>query len=134
MATDVRKTEESFTDMETHKKNPGDRRKRKIDARLLLDEREMTELDEKVKESGYASRSLYLRKLIAGASVVRVDSAPIREYVFLIRNAANNINQVAKKVNSSGGVVESDVRRLKESVHLLKEQANKIANRLLEVL
>ena len=105
----------------------GKKRARKLDARLLLDADEMAALDSQAKEAGFSSRSAYLRRLIAGNPVVRVDAAPLREYVYLIRNAANNVNQIARKANTSGAAVREDVLALAESVSVLKANADEVA-------
>ena len=102
-------------------------RKRNYDARLFFSDSEMELLKARMEEAGQPSRSRFLRRLALEGRVVRLDTAPIAELLFLVRNAANNINQIARKANISGAVVSSDVARLREQVMVLKRDAGKAA-------
>ena len=98
-------------------------RKRNRDARLMLNDAEMEILARRMAEAGQPSRARFLRKLALEGRVVSIDAAPVAELVFLIRNATNNINQLAKKANISGAVVSRDVAALRAEVAELKRNA-----------
>ena len=45
--------------------------------------------------------------------VVQVDMTDVKELAVLLRNCANNLNQIARRVNGTGNLYEEDVVDLK---------------------
>ncbi len=58
---------------------------------------------------GTTNMSAYLRKMALDGLVIRLDLPELRELVSLMRRASNNLNQIAKRVNESGRVYETDI-------------------------
>ena len=52
-------------------------------------------------EAGVKNRSAYVRKMALDGYVVRLDMTDINELIRLLRSSSNNLNQVAKKANST---------------------------------
>ena len=104
-----------------------------LDGRVFvrLSDEQISVLEQKVADSGLGSKSRLMRKFIEDGVVVRVDTRPIKQYLHLIRNAASNINQIAKRYVASGGVAMLDVLELKESVAALEGEASRAADCLL---
>ena len=84
----------------------------KISVRLSDDE--LARMKAKMEEAGITNMSKYMRKMLLDGYCVRVDTADIREMVYLIRMCSNNLNQYAKKANGFGEVHARDIRDLKK--------------------
>ena len=51
-----------------------------------------------------------------------MDLEPFRDLQGLLSNATNNINQIAKRVNSTGVIYKEDIRDIKKEIeHFSKE-------------
>ena len=116
-------------------KKTATKKEKNLESRLFvrLNDEQMAVLNERVRETGFSSKSQYLRRLIDQGMVVRIDTRPVREYVYLIRNASNNINQIAKKINESGNVANTDVLVLQNSVTEMFVEARKAADFLINL-
>ena len=67
----------------------------------------------KMKQLGTKNMGAYLRKMAVDGYVVRVDMTEFKELASLLRNCSNNLNQIAKRVNSTGHLYEEDIADLK---------------------
>jgi len=70
-------------------------------------------------EAGIKNRGAYLRKMALDGYEVRVDFSDIRELVRLLRNATNNLNQVAKRANETKSIYSSDIKDLQDNYEKL---------------
>ena len=60
-------------------------------------------------------------------------SAELKELVSLLRYTSNNINQIAKRVNSTGRTYSEDLAGIKDSMESLWTAANNILRRLASI-
>ena len=70
-------------------------------------------IDKKMEQLGTHNQRAYLRKMAVDGYVVRVDMTDVKELAGLLRNCANNLNQIARRVNGTGNLYEEDVADLK---------------------
>ena len=94
-------------------------RKRPIRVVFYLDEKEQALLEEKMAEAKIQNREAYIRKMILDGYVLRMDFSDVKHMVWLLSNATNNLNQVAKRANETRSVCSSDVRGLREDYEKL---------------
>ena len=85
---------------------------RNIESKVRLNRKEAEALNKKDKKSRI-SREAYLRHLING--VVPQDAPPPEYFDFMreLHGIGNNLNQIAKRVNSTGHLYEEDIADLK---------------------
>ena len=81
---------------------------------FYLDDDEQYILDEKFKLSGMKSKSAFLRKLILYGYVYDVDYSYLRNYNTELGRISSNLNQIAKRVNSTGTIYQEDTDEVKE--------------------
>lgn len=74
---------------------------------------EKAAIDRKMELLGTSNLRAYLRKMAVDGYVVRVDMTDVKELAVLLRNCANNLNQIARRVNGTGNLYEEDVADLK---------------------
>jgi len=90
--------------------------KRPLRIEFTVNEDEMALLKEKMAQAGICNREAYIRKMCLDGYVLRHDFSDIRRLTFLLSNATNNLNQLAKCSNAGGSPVT-----LKEMVVIRQE-------------
>ena len=81
---------------------------------FYLDDDEQYILDEKFRLSGMKSKSAFLRKLILYGYVYDVDYSYLRNYNTELGRISSNLNQIAKRINSTGNIYQEDMDEVKE--------------------
>ena len=89
-------------------------RKRTNPVQFYLDDDEQYILDEKFKLSGMKSKSAFLRKLILYGYVYDVDYSYLRNYNTELGRISSSLNQIAKRINSTGNIYKEDMDEVKE--------------------
>ena len=89
-------------------------RKRTNPVQFYLDDEEQYILDEKFKLSGMKSKSAFLRKLILYGYVYDVDYSYLRNYNTELGRISSSLNQIAKRINSTGNIYQEDMDEVKE--------------------
>ena len=74
-------------------------------------------LDEKFRLSGMKSKSAFLRKLILYGYVYDVDYSYLRNYNTELGRISSSLNQIAKRVNSTGNIYQDDMNEVKELIN-----------------
>jgi len=72
-----------------------------------------------MSEAGIKNRGAYLRKMALDGYIIRVDFSDVRELVRLLRNATNNLNQVAKRANETRSIYSADIKDLQDNYEKL---------------
>ncbi len=89
-------------------------RTRKHPVQFYLSDDEQYILDEKFRLSKMRSKSAFLRKLVLYGFVYDVDYSHIREMNALLGNISGNLNQIAKRVNTTNTIYKKDMEDIKE--------------------
>jgi hypothetical protein len=95
---------------------------------VTAEERAM--LEKRMAQSGIKNMRAYLLKQAIDGRIVHVELSSVNEMVRLLSNAANNINQIAKRVNETGNFYAADVDELRGRYDGLWTQAKEILRRL----
>ena len=95
-------------------------RNERIEIKLTKEEKEVFE--KKMKLANCKTMSHFLRKCVLEKEIYVVDLEPFRNLQWLLSNATNNINQIAKRVNSTGIIYKEDINDMKKEIeHFSKE-------------
>jgi hypothetical protein len=92
----------------------------------MVAEKEQALILEKMKLFGTRNMGAYLRKMAIDGYVVRLDLSDVKALVFLLRNATNNLNQIARRVNETGSIFEADIEDLRQNYDRLWDIAGNI--------
>ena len=87
-------------------------RTRKNELKIYLSDNEKNILNRKV-ELSKRSASDYIRTLILFGFVYDVDYSYLRQYNETLGKISGNLNQIAKRINSTGNVYEEDMAEVK---------------------
>ncbi|WP_282929923.1 plasmid mobilization relaxosome protein MobC [Anaerococcus sp. Marseille-Q7828] len=95
-------------------------RNERIEIKLTKEEKEVFE--KKMKLANCKTMSHFLRKCVLEKEIYVVDLEPFRNLQWLLSNVTNNINQIAKRVNSTGIIYKEDINDMKKEIeHFSKE-------------
>ena len=88
-------------------------RTRKNELKIYLSDNEKYILDRKVELSKRKSAADYIRTLILFGFVCDVDYSYLRQYNETPGKISGNLNQIAKRINSTGNVYKEDMAEVK---------------------
>lgn len=91
-------------------------RKRTIKKQIWINQNEDNLLKYKSKKSGL-NESEFLRSCIKGYKVKEQPTKEIREFLKQISGIANNVNQIALRVNVNGNIQTDDIKYLKKDIN-----------------
>ena len=90
------------------------KRERQNELKIYLNNDEQYILEQKFKISGMKSKSSFIRHLILYGYVYDVDYEHLREYNTILARIGNNLNQIAKRINSTRNIYQDDMNEVKE--------------------
>ncbi len=90
--------------------------------KIYLSNEEKELFEKKRQLAKCKNMSLFIRKCILEKEIYIVDLEPFRDIQGLLFNATNNLNQIAKRVNSTDVIYADDIKDMKNDIeHLSKE-------------
>ena len=97
---------------------------------VLWNKEEYDRLNQRMDEAGVKNCSAFIRKMALDGYIVKLDMDDIREMIRLLRNATNNLNQIAKRANAGGGIYGADIADMQTKQDEIWETAKEILARL----
>ena len=92
-----------------------------------IDDHEKEIIDKKMRSAGITDRSAYIRKMAIDGIIVKLNFSEITDLTSLLRRYGNNVNQIAKRVNSTGNIYDNEIQEI-------KDQQNEIISVLRDIL
>lgn len=97
-------------------------RTRNIQLKIDLTEEEKKLFEKKMKLAHCKTMNHFLSKVVSETDIYVIDLQPFREIQGLLGRYTNNVNQIAKRVNSTGVIYNDDIQDIKNQLdHLSKE-------------
>ena len=93
-----------------------DNRTRKNQLKIYLTDEEKEIFEKKMKLANCKTMSHFLRKCVLEKEIYVVDLEPFRDLQWLLSNATNNINQIAKATNTTGVIYKKDIDYMREKI------------------
>ena len=91
-----------------------------IEIKLTKEEKEVFE--KKMKLANRKTMSHFLRKCVLEKEIYVVDLEPFRNLQWLLSNATNNINQVAKATNATGVIYKNEIDTINKQIEKLSKE------------
>ena len=89
-----------------------EKRRRPVKLMTRVTEEEYAQIQARMALVGTANLSAFLRKLALDGRIVLLDMDEIKTLVSLLRRTSANVNQIAKRVNSTRRVYENDLAEI----------------------
>lgn len=100
---------------------------------ILWTPEEYALLTQRMAEAGVINRSAFVRKMALDGYILKLDMADIHEMIRLLRNATNNLNQMAKQSNSTGNIYGAEISDMQQKQEEIWETSKEILARLAAV-
>ena len=104
-------------------------RTRPIRKEICLNEQEVNLIQHKMRQLGTHNFGAYARKMLIDGYIIKVDYTEQKKLAATVSRVASNINQICRRINSTGHFYAEDVAELKEQQveiwSLLKETQRK---------
>jgi hypothetical protein len=110
-----------------------DENKRNLYLKVRVSPEEMDAIKKKFQNSGMDSLSGFVRAMIFEGYIVHIDENKLRQIYKLAGNIANNIYQIAVRVNSTVNIYNNDIAEIKESVNKLWQPLNFLQTKVLQL-
>lgn len=94
-------------------------RTRNIQLKICLNEEEKQIFEKKMKLTKCKTMSHFIRKSVLEGDIFVIDLQPFVDLQGLLYNATNNINQIAKRVNTTAVIYKDDIQTMKEKIDSL---------------
>ena len=101
-------------------------RKRPIQVKFFVDEKEQALIKKKMEHAGIENMSVYIRKMVIDGYVVKLDMPELRELTSKMKRISNSENQIAKQLNTTGNIYEADIEEIKKNQEEIYEGIKKI--------
>lgn len=101
--------------------------------KVRVSQEEMDAIKRKFQNSGMETLSGLVRAMIFEGYIVQMDGNELRQIHNLARNIANNINQIAVRVNSTDNIYADDVAEIKEGMNKLWQPLNFLKTKILQL-
>ena len=88
-------------------------RTRPIRKEICLNEQELNLIQHKMHQLGTHNFGAYARKMLIDGYIIKVDYTEQKKLAAAVSRAASNINQICRRINSTGRCYEDDVAELK---------------------
>ena len=88
-------------------------RKRNVQIIVRVTEEERALIEQKMKLVPTRNMAAYLRKIAIDGYIIQVDHTDIKAMTAEIQKIGVNVNQIAKRVNSTGSVYQEDIEEIK---------------------
>ena len=89
-------------------------RKRKIVLRCPVTEEERKLIEQKMAQLPTSQIGAYLRKMAIDGYIIYVDVKNIKQYIQELQTIGKNINQIARRVNSTTNIYKEDIKEIKK--------------------
>ena len=106
---------------------------RPIRIQFHVSQEELDAIEQKRSESRITGREAFMRKLVLEGRVLILDVPEIRQMSALMGRCAGSLNQIAKRVNSTGRLYSGELSETKAALEQLTEEMRKVYQQLTKI-
>jgi len=88
-------------------------RKRNVQVIVRMTEEERALVEDKMKQLPTRNLSAFARKMLIDGYIIILDLHEVKAHAALLQKIGVNVNQIARRVNETGGIYAEDVAELK---------------------
>ena len=98
-----------------------------------VNQEELDIIEQKRTASRMTGREAFMRKLVLEGRVLVLDVPEIRQMSALMGRCTGSLNQIARRVNSTGHLYSGELSETKETLEQLTEEVRKIYQQLTHI-
>ena len=99
-----------------------DNRKRNNQLKIYLTDEDKEIFEKKMKLANCKTMSHFLRKCVLEKEIYVVDLESFRNLQWVLSNATNNINQIAKATNTTGVIYKNEIESMNKEIEKLSKK------------
>ena len=107
--------------------------KRDREILFWVSEGELKQIHDRMDQLGIINQSAFLRKMAIDGLIVKLDIPELRDLISLQRRSSNNVNQIAKRVNTTGRVYAADLEQILQNQEQIWSGIQDIITRLAKI-
>ncbi len=88
-------------------------RQRNIQLKIWVNEEERNLIEQKMAQLPTSQLGAYIRKMAIDGYIIYTDIKNIKQYIGELQTIGKNINQIAKRVNSTTNIYKEDIEEIK---------------------
>ena len=105
-------------------------RYRNIRIRFRVTPEEMAVIERKQAEANIINREAFLRKMVMEGRVLVLNVPELRTISALLGHCSGNLNQIAKRINSTGRYYMGELRKSKDILNSVEKKLQKVIEQL----
>ena len=108
-------------------------RNRPIQVKFRVTPEERALIDRRMEQAGTINMAAYLRKMAIDGYVVKLEMPELRDLISLLRRTSNNFNQIARRVNTTGRIYDTDIQTMRKDIDDLWGAMNVVLEKLASI-
>ena len=89
-------------------------RQRNIQLKIWVNEEERKLIEQKMAQLPTSQLGAYMRKMAIDGYIIYTDIKNIKQYIRELQTIGKNINQIARRVNSTTNIYKEDIEEIKK--------------------
>ena len=107
-----------------------EKQKRTIHYSFKATQEENAIIQQKMKAAGIKNQSAFIRRIVLGGLILRLDLPELKNATRLMGNLSNNVNQIARRLHEGGSIYETEIDDIAERQKQLLDTLDKILTSL----
>lgn len=108
-------------------------RKRDKQLKIWVSQEEQEMIRQKMAEFGTENMGAFVRKMVIDGYILKLDIPELKAIIRLLGPIGNNVNQMARKLNSGGNIYREDIAEVNAQLDAVYKQLEKILKRLSKI-
>ena len=108
-------------------------RKRSKQLKIWVSQEEQELIRQKMAEFGTDNMGAFVRKMVIDGYIVKLDLPELKEIIRLLGSIANNVNQIARRVNAGGSVYKEDLEEINANLDQNYKMLRKVMKSLSKI-
>ena len=117
---------------EIEKAEPNRNRSRQV--KFWVSEEEYELLQKKREAAGGVNQGAYIRKMVLDGYIVNLDIPELKEIIRLLSITSNNVNQMARQLNSGNGIYPQELTEVEAQLEQIYKLLRKVMKGLSKIL
>ena len=108
-------------------------RKRNKQLKIWISQEEQDMIRQKMAEFGTDNMGAFVRKMVIDGYIVKLDLPELQEIIRLLGSIANNVKQIARRVNAGGNVYKEDLEEINANLDQNYKMLRKVMKSLSKI-
>ena len=108
-------------------------RKRDKQLKIWVSQEELDMIHQKMAEFGTTNQGAFVRKMVIGGYIIKLDLPELKEIIRLLGPIGNNVNQMARKLNAGGSIYREDIAEVNDKLDAVYKLQGKILKQLAKI-